>query len=135
MRRNTVRDTGGGTLFFDAAALDLDGTGEVRDNFVANVQATSTSAYGIKAANFDGGVLAGNVVRTVVPAGGYAGYAYYLTSTDRASVRDNTAYNGGSGGGLGCNASTKVAVTGNHLLRFENPLVGCVASGTGNVLL
>jgi hypothetical protein len=131
---NRLRDIGGGTLFFSASGIQSEGTGEIRDNIVGDVHATSTGAIGILTVGNDGGLVAGNVVRGVVPAGANAGVALRIDSTDRLAVRGNSLTGGGTGTGAYCFDSTKVALVGNHVLGFGTGLSGCVASGTTNVV-
>jgi parallel beta-helix repeat protein len=148
VRRNEVVDTGGSSAAGPSQYVGIQASGgmDVIDNNVSGVVATSGAngnVYGILATNMDAGLLKGNRVRELVPAGSGFRRGIWVASGARVAVKSNTVVlNGGllsldaairCGDGLVLNGVAQDnTVLGTGLLGTALGLVNCTNLGGVN---
>lgn len=136
VRRNEVRATGGGTAFPNATGIRASGSGDLHDNLIAGVHATSLNANGIYMGIGTGSNIAGNRIHDVdSTAGGGLVNGINLQGAIRSSIRDNVITGAGVGTGITCagGSGPTVAITGNHIQGWNLAVATCTLNGPDNV--
>ena len=139
VRRNVMRNTGGSTSRRGmAAGISTGGEVEIVDNTVtgvfplANIEGVGT-AYGILAANVQGGSVRDNRVRNLI-ADGPSGLAVGITAEDnaRTMITGNQLIGNGDGVGVVCdNAFGRIR--DNMIHGFTAPSQACTDAGDNDV--
>ena len=91
VRSNTVVDTGGSTVSFQANSIIVNGpSNDILDNKVSTTTGTGTSAaIGLNIASADYSIVMNNRVNEMISASG-SGYAIWIALSDNVIARDNT---------------------------------------------
>jgi parallel beta-helix repeat protein len=145
VRRNEVVDTGGGTGpgTSQIEAIRTSGGMDVIDNNISGVigaGGTNANVYGILAADMDAGLIKGNRVRELAPAGSGFRRGIWVTGGNRVTVNSNTVILNGEllsldagircGDGLILNGVAREnTILGTGVLGTALGLINCVSLG------
>lgn len=137
VRRNRVLDTGGGTggPMGIYAVYDID----LIDNTVAGVRAVPGSgvgASGIAVMYNDNGVVAGNLIRDVLPDDGRPAFGISIIQSQRLSIHGNRVANPGTAGmAIRCSQGIVDIASDNHASGFAQGGLHLCTDGGDNVVL